>query len=104
MKVLYCSVIGIALLIPTFVQAESNQKPITSWTCEDFLTLDAHFQPMAIGFFDALNKKNNSENAVIDFDSIEMATPLVVEECMQNKNESFKSRVLNIFNEIKRKI
>lgn len=76
--------------------AAENKKPVKSWTCEDFLALDESFKPTAIGFAEALNKKDKPEDAVLDVDGTEKVIPLVIEACKQNrKSLSLKKLSLN---------
>lgn len=90
------------LLIPVLGQAADNQKPVNNWTCEDFLALDASFQPTAIGFAEALNSKDKPEDAVIDVQGITTVTPAVVQACTEDKKASFKSKVENEWNKLKK--
>jgi len=93
MKTLSIVILGGMLLTPALSQAAEAQKPVNSWTCEDFLALDASFQPTAVGFAEALNSKDKPEDAVMDVNGIETVTPAIVQACTQNKSASFKSKV-----------
>lgn len=108
MNKLFGIIISVFLLAPVMVQASSDnqksQKPIASWTCEDFLALDSSFQPTAVGFTEALNIKGNPEDAVIDFDGIETVTPQLIEECTKNKQDNFKEKAKNLWQRIKQKL
>ncbi|QME74675.1 acid-activated periplasmic chaperone HdeA [Escherichia fergusonii] len=83
-------------------KAADNQKPVNSWTCEDFLALDATFQPTAVGFAEALNKKDKPEDAVMDVQGIETVTPAIVQACTQDKKASFKEKVQGEWAKIKK--
>lgn len=82
--------------------AAENKKPVKSWTCEDFLALDESFKPTAIGFAEALNKKDKPEDAVLDVDGTEKVIPLVIEACKQNPKESFAQKVKSEWKKVKK--
>ncbi|KHS42787.1 acid-activated periplasmic chaperone HdeA [Hafnia paralvei] len=82
--------------------AAENKNPVKSWTCEDFLALDESFKPTAIGFAEALNKKDKPEDAVLDVDGTEKVIPLVIEACKQNPKESFAQKVKSEWKKVKK--
>lgn len=102
MKKTSCIILGSLLLIPALSLAADNQKPVNSWTCEDFLALDASFQPTAVGFAEALNNKDKPEDAVMDIQGITTVTPAIVQACTENKKESFKGTVKNEWEKLKK--
>lgn len=102
MKKISGIILGSLLLIPAIGQAADNQKPVNTWTCEDFLALDASFQPTAIGFAEALNNKEKPETAVMDVQGITTVTPAVVQACTEDKKASFKSKVESEWDKLKK--
>ena len=78
-------------------------RPITKWTCNDFLNLDMSFQPTAVGFADALNQKQKPEDAVLDVSGIESVTPVIVQLCEQNKSANFKATTDKAFEQAPKK-
>ncbi len=103
MKKISGMVLASLLLIPAMSQAaeKQNQKPINSWTCEDFLALSASFQPTAIGYAEALNNKDKPEDAVMDVQGIETVTPAIVQACTEDKTAPFKSKVASEWDKFK---
>lgn len=81
--------------------AAENKKPIRSWSCDDFLALDESFKPTAIGFVEALNKKDKPEDAVLDINGTIKVTPLVIEACKQAPKESFIGKVKSEWMKVK---
>lgn len=104
MKKVTSVILGSLLLIPALGQAADNQKPVNSWTCEDFLALDASFQPTAVGFAEALNNKDKPEDAVMDVQGITTVTPAIVQACTENKKASFKDEVKSEWGKIKKNL
>lgn len=82
----------------------ANNKPVNDWTCEDFLALESTFRPTAVGYAEALNNKDKPEDAVIDVQGIETVTPAVIEACTQDKESSFKDKVKNEWDKLKKKV
>lgn len=102
-------ILGAILLIPAATYAAdsskpANTKPVNSWTCEDFLALESSFRPTAVGYAEALNNKDKPEDAVIDVQGIETVTPAVIEACTQDKESSFKDKVQNEWDKLKKKL
>ncbi|MCE9905677.1 HdeA/HdeB family chaperone, partial [Hafnia paralvei] len=58
--------------------------------------------PTAIGFAEALNKKDKPEDAVLDVDGTEKVIPLVIEACKQNPKESFAQKVKSEWKKVKK--
>ncbi|PHI29411.1 acid-activated periplasmic chaperone HdeA [Budvicia aquatica] len=83
-------------------QYKEGVKPIVQWTCEDFLLVDESFQPTAVGYAEAYNKKGTLEDSILDIDEIVKITPIIIQECAKDKQESFiqkvKSHVENLRN------
>lgn len=80
-----------------------QSKPITQWTCDDFLNLAVSFQPTAVGFAEALNQKDKLEDAVLDVSGIETVTPVIVQICEQNKAANFKATTDKVFGQTPKK-
>ncbi|WNN42450.1 MULTISPECIES: acid-activated periplasmic chaperone HdeA [Winslowiella] len=91
-----------SLLIPAIGSAATHSTPVNKWTCEDFLALDASFQPTAVGFAEALNSKDKPEDAVLDVDGIETVTPAVIQACTADKSASFKTKVDDEWKKVKK--
>ncbi|AWS95863.1 MULTISPECIES: acid-activated periplasmic chaperone HdeA [Citrobacter] len=95
-------VVGSLLIIPALSQAADSHKPVSQWTCEDFLATDATFQPTVVGFAEALNKKDKPEDAVLDVKGVETVTPALVQACMQDKKANFKNKADSEWDKIKK--
>lgn len=69
------------------------QKPVSEWTCSDFLAVDEDFYPTAVGVGELISKTGKVEDAVLDVAGIETVTPALVAECQKDPNASFLSKV-----------
>lgn len=102
MKKLSIAIVSCIALTPMFLNAAPSKKPVNNWTCEDFLMVDAKYQPTAIGVSVALNMKNKGmENQIINMQGIETITPVLVQECTKNKKQSFKQLLAKEWAKIK---
>ncbi|MEB7883203.1 acid-activated periplasmic chaperone HdeA [Serratia fonticola] len=90
------------LTYSTVALADESKKPVSTWTCEDFLALDESYQPTAIGFAEALNKKGNPEDSVLDIDGIEKVTPMLVESCKKDPQSKFLTELKSAWKSLKK--
>jgi acid stress chaperone HdeA len=65
------------------VAAESIKKPVTQWTCADFLAIDEAFQPKVVYAATAYSKARKPEG-VIDIDGTETVTPVIISNCKKD--------------------
>jgi acid stress chaperone HdeA len=89
MKVIPIATAIAAGCIAIAAQAAEVKKPLTEWTCADFVGLDAQFQTKAVYWAAAYAKSGKPEAAVIDIDGIEKLTPAVVADCKQDPKASY---------------
>lgn len=81
------------LVFSTMSHAADTKKPITSWTCEDFIAVDENYRPTAVAIAEVLNKKGKVKDAVLDVDGIEKVTPLIIDACKKDTQSSFISQI-----------
>ena len=62
------------------VAAEDIKKPITQWTCAEFLSIDEAFRPKVVYAATAYSKAHKSES-VIDINGTETVTPVIIDNC-----------------------
>lgn len=82
--------------------AVENSKPVAMWTCKDFLSLDESYRPTAIGFAEALNKKGQAEDSVLDIDGLEKITPILIEVCKKDPQSKFLTELESAWKDIKK--
>ncbi len=88
------------LLIPLILTAAATttlaakvEKPVTQWTCADFLSVDDQFKPKVIYWATAFAKGGQPEAAVIDIKGIEKVTPQIIGKCKKEPQASFWPRL-----------
>ena len=69
------------------------KKPLAKMSCEDFLGLDATFQPKAVYWAVAYGKNGKPEAEAMDVDGVETVVPVVIDECKKAPKESFWKKV-----------
>jgi len=82
-------VLGLAV---TAVAGQST-KPVSQWTCQEFLAVDGQFQPKVIYSASMLTKQGKPEDTVIDVDGTEKVIPIVISECKKTPKASFWTKV-----------
>ena len=92
-------VIGI-LSVSVAVRAEdaknkAAQKPVSHWTCEEFLGFDDEFKPKAVYWTTAHTKGGKPEEGVIDIEGTEKVIPIVMEEYRKEPKATFWQKVKN---------
>jgi acid stress chaperone HdeA len=66
-----------------------TKKPITSWTCADFLAQDDQFKPKIVYAASTFAKNGKPLDTVIDIDDTEKVIPMVVDDCQKEPQSSF---------------
>jgi acid stress chaperone HdeA len=69
--------------------ASPPKKPLTQWTCEEFLAVDDTFRPKVVYWATAYGNGGKPESATIDVDGIETVTPRIIDACVKVKTQSF---------------
>jgi len=69
------------------------KKPLAKMTCEDFVGLEATYQPKAVYWAVAYGSKGQPEAEAMEVDGVETLTPFVLEECKKAPKESFWQKV-----------
>jgi acid stress chaperone HdeA len=83
-------------LAATSIQAETK-KPASKWTCEEFLAVDATFQPKVIYWATA---KTKAAGKTVDIDGTEKVIPIVIDECKLSPKESFWTKIRDAWRKV----
>jgi acid stress chaperone HdeA len=90
MKLATVAVITIACATAAPVLAGAPpKKPLSQWTCEEFLAVDDQFKPKAIYWASAYGKGDKPEAAVLDIDGTETVSPAIIDSCVKSSDASF---------------
>jgi acid stress chaperone HdeA len=80
----------VAILTATL--AAEFQKPVTQWTCAEFLSVDDEFKPTVVHWATTY-AKGQPEATAVDIEGIEKVTPQIIGECTKAPQDSFWSRL-----------
>jgi acid stress chaperone HdeA len=73
----------------TTTLAAEFQKPVTQWTCAEFLSVEEQFKPTVVYWAMAYAKRGKLEAAMIGIKGIEKMTPQITGECTKAPHASF---------------
>lgn len=94
MKKVKLALLGVmAVTLMASAVVAGDKKPMSKWKCEEFLALDAQFQPKAIYAATELTKKGKPEASIFDVDGTEKVIPIVIAECQKAPKDSFWDKV-----------
>lgn len=102
LKVAAFLILGLALA--SSASLAGDKKPMAQWKCEEFLALDAQFQPKAIYSATELTKKGKPEESILDVDGTEKVIPIVIAECKKAPQESFWDKVKGAWKTVEEKV
>lgn len=85
-----------AALVAVTAHAEPK-KPVTKWSCEEFLAVQDDFQPKVIYWSSA---KTRGGVSIIDIDGAEKVVPMVIDDCKKEPKQSFMSKVKNAWKKV----
>jgi len=77
------------LIVATSVIGAENKKPITQWTCTDFLAVEDQFRPKVVYAATAYANGGQPEASVIDIVGTEKVIPIVIDDCKRTPQTSF---------------
>jgi acid stress chaperone HdeA len=85
-------------LVPTIVAAAATitlaaefQKPVTQWTCAEFLSIDDEFKATVV--HSAMAHAKSGQAAVGDINDIEKVIPQIIGECTKAPQATFWARL-----------
>ncbi|RDI59780.1 acid-activated periplasmic chaperone HdeA [Microvirga subterranea] len=74
-------------------KAADAKKPLTEWTCADFMGADDTFRPKLVYWATAYSKAGKPEAAIVDVRGTESVVPIVAEECRKTPQETFLQKL-----------
>jgi acid stress chaperone HdeA len=98
-------VLAVALLCTApAVFASGSKKPVSKWTCADFLAVDDQYKPKVIYAATAYSRAGKPEADVIDIEGTETVTPMVVDECTKAPQASFTQKLKAAWDKVAAKV
>lgn len=90
MKTLYLAA-AVAAVFTTTAQADTK-KPVSKWTCEEFLAVEDQFQPKVI-YWSSAQGKGGKPSGFVDIEGAEKVVPMVIDDCKKAPQESYWSKL-----------
>lgn len=78
-------------------QADSAQKPVHQWTCEEFLAIDTVSQPSVIAYAQALDSKGKPQEGMFDVVTATTVSQLTAAECQVEPKASFINKLRGVW-------
>jgi len=79
----------------------NNKKPVTQWTCADFLAVEDQYKPKVVYAATAYSKAGKPEGEVIDIEGTEKVTPMIITVCEGAPRASFWEKLKAEWQKIK---
>jgi acid stress chaperone HdeA len=73
----------------TKTSAAEIKKPVTEWTCREFIALGDQYKPNAVYWASAYAKGGEPEASELDIAGTEQITPGIVQDCEREPESSF---------------
>lgn len=86
---------------PTQPAHSDTKKPMPLWLCSDYLAVDESFQPTALGFAEAINRRGKPEAEVLDMEGIAKVTPEILTYCRENPRVELHDALDRMWDKIK---
>jgi len=84
----------VAVSLPGSLFAADAKKPVSEWTCQDYLLVEDTYKPQAVIEAIDYSKKMNKDVVTTDVIGQETVTPeMIVTECTTVPKESFWKKV-----------
>ncbi|MGJ0506701.1 MAG: acid-activated periplasmic chaperone HdeA [Methylocystis sp.] len=98
MKLRYLVLAGAALAAQA-ASADDNKKPVSNWTCEEFLAVEGDFQPKVV-YWATAKSKTGKPGSIVDIEGTEKVVPMVIDDCKKTPSDSFMTKVKNAWKAI----
>lgn len=72
--------------------AAEPKKPVSNWTCDEFLGVEADFQPKVV-YFVSGRPKSGKPNSLVDIEGTEKVVPMIIDNCKKTPSDSFMKRL-----------
>lgn len=89
----------LASVFATSVQADAK-KPMSKWTCDEFLAVDDQFQPKVIYWSSAQSKSGKPGASIVDIEGTEKVVPMVIDDCKKAPQESFWGKLKDAWKKV----
>lgn len=71
-----------------------TKKPVSKWTCEEFLAVQDDFQPKVV-YWATAKAKSGKPDSVVDIEGTEKVVPVIIDDCKKAPSDSFLTKLRN---------
>lgn len=71
-----------------------TKKPVSKWTCEEFLSVQDDFQPKVV-YWATAKAKSGKPGSIVDIEGTEKVVPVVIDDCKKEASSSFMTKLKN---------
>jgi acid stress chaperone HdeA len=80
------------------------KKPVTQWTCAEFIALDDEYKPNAVYWATAYAQGGDPEASELDIAGTETVTPIIVQDCEKEPKASFWQKLKAAWDRVEDKV
>ncbi len=70
------------------------KKPVSDWSCEEFLAVEGDFQPKVV-YWATAKAKSGKPGSIVDIEGTEKVVPVVIDDCKKETSSSFMTKLKN---------
>ncbi|MCC3246056.1 HNS-dependent expression A [Methylocystis sp. WRRC1] len=89
----------VACLLAAQGAVADNKKPVSKWTCEEFLAVESDFQPKVV-YFATAKAKAGKADSIVDIEGTEKVVPMIIDDCKKAPGESFLAKLKNAWRSV----
>jgi acid stress chaperone HdeA len=90
--------------VATSAAVAETSKPVTQWTCEDFIAIDDQYKPNVIYWATAYAKGDKPEASELDIAGTEQVTPMIIDDCEKEPKASFWQKLKGAWDKVEDKV
>ncbi len=76
-----------------------TKKPVSKWTCEEFLAVQDDFQPKVV-YWATAKAKSGKPDSVVDIEGTEKVVPMIIDDCKKAPSDSFVTKLRNAWRSV----
>lgn len=95
--------VGASAAAETKTPAPEMKKPVTQWTCKEFIALADQYKPNVVYWASAYAKGGKPEASELDIEGTETVTPIVIQDCEKQPKASFWQKLKGAWAKVEHK-
>jgi acid stress chaperone HdeA len=109
MKMMYILLLVLLTGVSVSAIAETRKpaeikKPVTEWSCAEFIALDDEYKPNAVYWASAYAQGGEPEASQLDIAGTETITPMIIQDCEKDPKASFWQKLKAAWDRVEDKV